>query len=74
MKVFHLLNFKEMSDELQTCHGGKQLDCSSFNGKIKQYGELVTVLLCGLLQFQGKNDLIFVVTPVFISFNEILPM
>ena len=38
-----------MSDKFQTCNGGKQLDCCSFHGKIKQYGELATVLLCDLL-------------------------
>ena len=31
MRIFNLLNFKEMPDKFQTCHGGKQLDCSSFH-------------------------------------------
>ena len=41
-----------MCDKFQTYHGAKQLDCSSFHGKIKQYGELATVLLCDLLQIK----------------------
>ena len=43
---FNLLNFKEMCDKFQTCHGGKQLDCSSFHGKtigLWRVGDCTTV-------------------------------
>ena len=60
LKIFNLLNFKDMCDKFQTFHGGKQLDCSSFHGKIKQYGELATVLLLVRTSPSGLQYSIFI--------------
>ena len=46
MRIFNLLNFKEMRDNFQTCHGENNFTAAVFTGKTKWRVGDYSVICC----------------------------